>query len=84
MPRLETTAYGVWQCCSRCHEWLPADEEFFFYSAKSNTGLEAECKVCRAAARPRARGGDRAPAPAPARCTDALAAAMAGHWTGGR
>lgn len=80
MPRLETTPYGVWQCCSRCHEWLPADEEFFF-SARSDTGLRAHCKVCSAAARPHAKA--RARAAAPARCTDALARAMAGHWTSG-
>ncbi len=81
MPRLETTLYGVWQCCSRCHEWLPADEEFFFFSARSDTGLTAQCKVCLGAARPHARA--RAQAPAPARCTDALAQVMGGFAQGG-
>ena len=80
MPRLETTPYGVWQCCSRCQEWLPADEEFFFRSPKSPTRLVAHCKVCSAAARPHAKA--RARAAAPARCTDALALVMGGFAQG--
>lgn len=81
MARLQTTPYGVWQQCSCCLEWLPADEEFFFRSPKSPTRLVARCKVCSAAARPHAKA--RARAAAPARCTDALARAMAGGFAGG-
>lgn len=35
----------VKQCIS-CHEWLPADPEFFYRQARSRDGLDAPCKVC--------------------------------------
>lgn len=73
MTELQTTPYGVWQCCKSCREWLPADEEFFGYARNNAHRLALHCKVCVNTAR---KPAARQPAPAPARCTDALAGVM--------
>lgn len=45
MPKQRKNKDGVLERqCSRCHEWWPADQEFF-YSSKRN-GLHSWCKAC--------------------------------------
>ena len=33
--------------CTRCHEWWPADKEFFYAQATGLFGLESSCKACK-------------------------------------
>ena len=45
--------------CGRCHEWLPADLEFFGSQPDETLGLSSHCRVCiteRFAAKRRAQG----------------------------
>lgn len=42
------TDIGPEKLCSRCDEWWPADEEFFFADKTSkDDGLEHECRACK-------------------------------------
>lgn len=56
--------------CSRCKEFWPADEEFFYVDPRSRAGLQSWCRACtnevRTAARARRRSEAGAAAPAAA------------------
>lgn len=43
-PNYRRTDYGVMEkLCPKCHEWWPADREFFY---KEGNGLTSWCKAC--------------------------------------
>lgn len=79
--RLQTTESGVWACCVRRQQWLPADEEFFHRRRTSPSGLDDVCQVCRNARSIHER--ERHQRPPQARCTDDLAAVMGAFAPGG-
>lgn len=33
--------------CSRCHDWLPSDTEFFHINQTAKVGLSSACRVCK-------------------------------------
>ena len=46
VPKLRTTDDEREKLCTRCDEWWPADEEFFFSDPKGVAGLFYCCKAC--------------------------------------
>lgn len=37
---------GLEKQCTKCHEFLPADKEFYFANFKMRDGLQSWCKAC--------------------------------------
>lgn len=40
------TELGTEKLCTRCHEYWPADKEFFYLANKKKDGLHSWCKCC--------------------------------------
>lgn len=58
------TDLGAEKLCCTCHEWWPADAEFFARNRARPDGLSSQCKAC-VAAHDRDARGPAAPAPLP-------------------
>lgn len=40
------TELGLEKQCTRCHDFWPADAEFFYAAGSAKDGLMSECKAC--------------------------------------
>ena len=47
MQQTKKTELGIEKRCSKCHEYWPADSEFFMRRKDSKDGLDGYCKACR-------------------------------------
>lgn len=45
-PAYIETDLGTEKLCTRCDEYWPADEEFFYLANKKRDGLHSWCKSC--------------------------------------
>ena len=45
---LRETPEGTEKRCTRCHDWWPADTDFFNRKGSGLNGLRSECKACQA------------------------------------
>ena len=57
--KLRDTPDGPEKQCTACHDWWPADLQFFHADPKGGAGLFTWCKACHADARSRRRMGQR-------------------------
>lgn len=37
---------GPIKLCPKCHEWWPADPEFYYRSTSTRCGLQSWCRAC--------------------------------------
>jgi hypothetical protein len=45
-PQFVLSDIGPTKVCTKCHEELPADEEFFYRNGGRKKGLKAWCRAC--------------------------------------
>ena len=47
MVKTQVTELGLEKQCSKCGDYYPADNEFFYSNRTNSDGLDCYCKACR-------------------------------------